>query len=273
VLKIKKIKYLKIEGVSVLLYSCGTTAHGSSNQKGRAPVFVTHYALQCTNVEDLFPGSPTSQSSFPPPQIRHQLTLCSQPVCQSRQPNSERCVDHTEMAPGTTAASPGGGDMEPVAEEASALRHRHSAAMNGGGEEGANSHLLAEDEAAGAVSVERSFADKPVPSWRDQLTVRAFVVSFFLAVMFSVIVMKLNLTTGIIPSLNVSAGLLGFFFVRLWTAAIERVGLLKQPFTRQENTVIQTCVVAAYDIAFSGELFYVRPAPSLFLLQTELPKF
>uniref|UniRef100_J3LZQ2 Uncharacterized protein n=2 Tax=Oryza brachyantha TaxID=4533 RepID=J3LZQ2_ORYBR len=70
--------------------------------------------------------------------------------------------------------------------------------------------------------------------------------------MFSIIVMKLNLTTGIIPSLNVSAGLLGFFFVRLWTAAIERLGLLRQPFTRQENTVIQTCVVAAYDIAFSG---------------------
>ncbi|VAH49749.1 unnamed protein product [Triticum turgidum subsp. durum] len=70
--------------------------------------------------------------------------------------------------------------------------------------------------------------------------------------MFSVIVMKLNLTTGIIPSLNVSAGLLGFFFVRLWTSAIERMGFLRQPFTRQENTVIQTCVVAAYDIAFSG---------------------
>ncbi|KAF0893431.1 hypothetical protein E2562_025230 [Oryza meyeriana var. granulata] len=103
-----------------------------------------------------------------------------------------------------------------------------------------------------APSVERVFADKPVPSWREQLTVRAFAVSFFLAIMFSVIVMKLNLTTGIIPSLNVSAGLLGFFFVRLWTAAIERVGLLRQPFTRQENTVIQTCVVAAYDIAFSG---------------------
>jgi hypothetical protein len=108
----------------------------------------------------------------------------------------------------------------------------------------------AEDEAA---SVERAFADKPVPSWREQLTVRAFVVSFFLAVMFSVIVMKLNLTTGIIPSLNVSAGLLGFFFVRIWTKAIESVGLLKQPFTRQENTVIQTCVVAAYGLAFSGK--------------------
>ncbi|KAJ8465987.1 hypothetical protein OPV22_028539 [Ensete ventricosum] len=60
------------------------------------------------------------------------------------------------------------------------------------------------------------------------------------------------LTTGIVPSLNVSAGLLGFFFVRTWTAALGRVGLLRSPFTRQENTVIQTCVVAASGIAYSG---------------------
>ncbi|KAM3368743.1 hypothetical protein ACQJBY_016957 [Aegilops geniculata] len=102
------------------------------------------------------------------------------------------------------------------------------------------------------ASLERVFADQRVPSWREQLTVRAFVASFFLAVMFNIIVMKLNLTIGVIPSLNVSAGLLGFFFVRLWTSAIERMGLLKQPFTRQENTVIQTCVVAAYGIPYSG---------------------
>ncbi|XP_047068165.1 probable metal-nicotianamine transporter YSL13 [Lolium rigidum] len=108
------------------------------------------------------------------------------------------------------------------------------------------------EEEEEAVSVERAFADQRVPSWREQLTVRAFVVSFFLAVMFSVIVMKLNLTIGVIPSLNVSAGLLSFFFVRLWTGALDKVGLLRQPFTRQENTVIQTCVVAAYGIAFSG---------------------
>ncbi|CAL5068989.1 unnamed protein product [Urochloa decumbens] len=155
------------------------------------------------------------------------------------------------MAPQTTGAA-GGGAEDTAVEEATTLRHRHNAAKGGGEANGAT--RLPEDEAAaaGAPSVEQAFADKPVPSWREQLTVRAFVVSFFLAVMFSVIVMKLNLTTGVIPSLNVSAGLLGFFFVRLWTAAIERVGLLKQPFTRQENTVIQTCVVAAYDIAFSG---------------------
>jgi hypothetical protein len=150
-------------------------------------------------------------------------------------------------------ASGGGGDEEMV--EASTLRHRHGAGKdaNGVGTERQLAAAAAEGEEAGAPSVERAFADRPVPSWREQLTVRAFVVSFFLSIMFSIIVMKLNLTTGIIPSLNVSAGLLGFFFVRLWTAAIERVGLLRQPFTRQENTVIQTCVVAAYGIAFSGK--------------------
>ncbi|XP_016509538.1 putative metal-nicotianamine transporter YSL7 [Nicotiana tabacum] len=101
-------------------------------------------------------------------------------------------------------------------------------------------------------SVERIFESKEVPSWQSQLTLRAFVVSFILGVLFTFIVMKLNLTTGIIPSLNVSAGLLGFFFVKTWTSLLEKSGFLKQPFTRQENIVIQTCVVATSGIAFSG---------------------
>lgn len=101
-------------------------------------------------------------------------------------------------------------------------------------------------------SVEMIFRDTVVPSWKGQLTVRAFVVSAILGVVFSFIVMKLNLTTGIIPSLNVAAGLLGFFFVKTWTKVLEQCGLLKHPFTRQENTVIQTCVVATSGIAFSG---------------------
>ncbi|XP_021751319.1 probable metal-nicotianamine transporter YSL7 [Chenopodium quinoa] len=102
------------------------------------------------------------------------------------------------------------------------------------------------------ASVEKTFEGTEVPSWKQQLTIRAFVVSFVLSILFTFIVMKLNLTTGIIPSLNVSAGLLGFFFVKTWTKLLEKSGYLKQPFTRQENTVIQTCVVASSGIAFSG---------------------
>ncbi|KAI4374449.1 hypothetical protein MLD38_012442 [Melastoma candidum] len=78
-------------------------------------------------------------------------------------------------------------------------------------------------------------------------------VSLLLSVLFCFIVMKLNLTVGIIPSLNVSAGLLGFFFIKLWTKAASASGIFGAlPFTRQENTVIQTCVVASSGIAFSG---------------------
>uniref|UniRef100_A0A161ZK14 Uncharacterized protein n=1 Tax=Daucus carota subsp. sativus TaxID=79200 RepID=A0A161ZK14_DAUCS len=109
-----------------------------------------------------------------------------------------------------------------------------------------------ESEKKEVLSIEMIFKDKEVPTWRSQLTIRAFVVSFVLGILFSVIVMKLNLTSGIIPSLNVSAGLLGFFFIKVWTAFLDRSGLLKVPFTRQENTVIQTCVVATSGIAFSG---------------------
>ncbi|KAK4488977.1 hypothetical protein RD792_004768 [Penstemon davidsonii] len=110
-------------------------------------------------------------------------------------------------------------------------------------------HVRKEDE---ELSVERIFDSKEVPSWRKQLTIRAFAVSLLLSVLFCFIVMKLNLTTGILPSLNVSAGLLGFFFIKTWTKVIEKSGILRQPFTRQENTVIQTCVVASSGIAFSG---------------------
>lgn len=109
-----------------------------------------------------------------------------------------------------------------------------------------------DDDEMEEVSVEKLFAEKEVPPWKKQLTVRAFVISFILSILFTFIVMKLNLTTGVIPSLNVSAGLLGFFFVKTWTKVLDNLGLLKQPFTRQENTVIQTCVVAAAGIAFSG---------------------
>ncbi|CAD6263001.1 unnamed protein product [Miscanthus lutarioriparius] len=150
------------------------------------------------------------------------------------------------MATGIAAASAGADALE---SGASLLRRRHAGGL-----------AVADDDDDGAgnaeevvvASVEQAFADKPVPSWQEQLTVRAFVVGFILSILFSVIVMKLNLTTGVIPSLNVSASLLGFFLVHLWTKAIESMGLLKQPFTRQENTVIQTCVVSAYGLAFSG---------------------
>lgn len=105
-----------------------------------------------------------------------------------------------------------------------------------------------EDQAA----IERAFEEMEVPPWQNQITFRAMLTSLVLSIVFNVIVCKLNLSTGVIPSLNVAAGLLGFATVKAWTVVIEKCGLLKQPFTRQENTVIQTCVVASSGIAFSS---------------------
>ncbi|XP_059669962.1 probable metal-nicotianamine transporter YSL6 [Cornus florida] len=91
-----------------------------------------------------------------------------------------------------------------------------------------------------------------IPDWKDQITIRGLVVSALLGTLFCIITNKLNLTAGIIPTLNVAAGLLGFFFVKSWTGFLSKLGFSIQPFTKQENTVIQTCVVACYGIAFSG---------------------
>ncbi|XP_049366267.1 probable metal-nicotianamine transporter YSL7 [Solanum verrucosum] len=106
--------------------------------------------------------------------------------------------------------------------------------------------------AAGESSTENAFKDEYVPPWHKQITLRAMFTGFILSVVFNFIVCKLNLTTGVIPSLNVAAGLLGFAGIKSWTALTQKFGMLKQPFTRQENTVIQTCVVASSGIAFSS---------------------
>ncbi|WVZ86591.1 hypothetical protein U9M48_033346 [Paspalum notatum var. saurae] len=103
-----------------------------------------------------------------------------------------------------------------------------------------------ESEPAAARVAER------IPPWREQITARGIVAALFIGVVFTVIVMKQNLTTGLNPTMNVSAALLAFLALRGWTRALERLGIASRPFTRQENTVITTCVVACYTIGYGG---------------------
>lgn len=90
------------------------------------------------------------------------------------------------------------------------------------------------------------------PHWSEQLTFRGLVVSSVIGTLYSIIVMKLNLTTGLVPTLNVSAALLTFVILRTWTNVLRRAGFMSKPLTRQECTVAQTCAVAAYTIAYGG---------------------
>ncbi|KAE9608841.1 hypothetical protein Lal_00020550 [Lupinus albus] len=99
--------------------------------------------------------------------------------------------------------------------------------------------------------IEPEDMNRTVP-WLRQITIRGVVASFLIGAIYSVIVMKLNLTTGLVPNLNVSAALLGFVFIRTWTKLLSKANILSTPFTRQENTIIQTCAVACYSIAVGG---------------------
>ncbi|KAJ4811956.1 YELLOW STRIPE like 3 [Rhynchospora pubera] len=94
--------------------------------------------------------------------------------------------------------------------------------------------------------------EKPIPHWTEQLTFRGLVASFIIGTMYSIIIMKLNLTTGLSPTLNVSAALLSFFFLKAWTKILSQLGFKTAPFTKQENTVVQTCAVACYSISVAG---------------------
>ncbi|KNA07121.1 hypothetical protein SOVF_174820 isoform A [Spinacia oleracea] len=93
---------------------------------------------------------------------------------------------------------------------------------------------------------------KRVPPWQKQITIRGIIASILIGVIYSVIVMKLCLTTGLVPNLNVSAALLAFVFLRTWTSFLQKLGIVTVPFTRQENTIVQTCAVACYSIAVGG---------------------
>ncbi|PRW60807.1 putative metal-nicotianamine transporter YSL6 [Chlorella sorokiniana] len=94
-----------------------------------------------------------------------------------------------------------------------------------------------------------------LPTWRSTLTLRALVIGALLGGCFCIISLKLSLTTGVIPSLNIAAGLLGFFFLKSLAKGLDWAKLpvkFNPPLTAQEVTVIQTTCVACYGLAFNA---------------------
>ncbi|OIT30336.1 PREDICTED: metal-nicotianamine transporter YSL2-like isoform X1 [Nicotiana attenuata] len=121
--------------------------------------------------------------------------------------------------------------------------------------------VMGEEEKKEAMEIQREEMEevrdyseevKRIPPWTKQITVRGIVASVLIGVIYSVIVTKLNLTTGLVPNLNVSAALLAYVFIQSWTKILKMANFVSTPFTRQENTIIQTCAVACYSIAVGG---------------------
>ncbi|KAL1218166.1 Metal-nicotianamine transporter YSL2 [Cardamine amara subsp. amara] len=100
--------------------------------------------------------------------------------------------------------------------------------------------------------LDESIDSRKPPPWRKQITFRAIFASLLIGIVYSVICLKLNLTTGLVPNLNISSALLAFVFLKSWTKILQKAGIVTTPFTRQENTIAQTCAVACYSISLAG---------------------
>ena len=72
--------------------------------------------------------------------------------------------------------------------------------------------------------------------WHVQF--RSMLAGAVISTIFSIIVHKLNLTTGIVPSLNIAAGLLGFVFLRGWVYLLRLMGIKAHEFTPQARILI-----------------------------------
>ncbi|KAL0452387.1 UNVERIFIED_CONTAM: Metal-nicotianamine transporter YSL3 [Sesamum latifolium] len=76
---------------------------------------------------------------------------------------------------------------------------------------------------------------KRIPPWKEQITIRGIIAT----------------------------ALLAFVFIRTWTKLLQKANVVSTPFTRQENTIIQTCAVACYSIAVEIMIIdYKLPYPS-----------
>ncbi|KAG9146150.1 hypothetical protein Leryth_015944, partial [Lithospermum erythrorhizon] len=119
---------------------------------------------------------------------------------------------------------------------------------------------MANEDSQGVTDSEREHIDVTentpgdinIPPWTEQITIRGLVASIVIGVMYSVLAMKLILTTGLVPNLSVSAALLSFVFMRTWTKLLEKTNLLKTPFTKQENQIINTSATACYAMTYGG---------------------
>lgn len=69
--------------------------------------------------------------------------------------------------------------------------------------------------------------------------IRALVCGGVIGAVLSIIIHKLSLTTGIIPSFNIAAGLLGFVALRSWTGILTRLNITPHPFTPQARRLFR----------------------------------
>ena len=71
------------------------------------------------------------------------------------------------------------------------------------------------------------------------MQVRSVVLGAVFGAVFSIIVHKLNLTSGVIPSLGMAMALINFFTVNSWNAMLRALRVPTLPFTPQARPPLQ----------------------------------
>ncbi|RWR78680.1 putative metal-nicotianamine transporter YSL7 [Cinnamomum micranthum f. kanehirae] len=101
------------------------------------------------------------------------------------------------------------------------------------------------------MTVESVFEGDEVPSsWRDSPTMRGLFASLILGTLFTFIVLNFNQRTGYVHSLNVGAGLLGFFFTKTWMKVSTKLGFkqLRGIFASVILETLFTFIVMNFDL-------------------------
>lgn len=84
----------------------------------------------------------------------------------------------------------------------------------------------------GPVCAQTGDGWRELPTWQEQLTLRMFAWSFVVGVPFTVIIMKLSLTAGIIPGMAIPIAMIGWVTLMWWVRAAQRFGFRGiRPFT------------------------------------------
>ncbi|KAG8085027.1 hypothetical protein GUJ93_ZPchr0010g7518 [Zizania palustris] len=103
-----------------------------------------------------------------------------------------------------------------------------------------------------AMSVEGAFERQALPDIWGTVTLRAMAVSVVLGVVFCLVGMRIQMTAGIVPALNMPANILCFFLLKCLVKLLLSLRLTTMPFTRQENMFLMTCVVTCLNVAITG---------------------
>uniref|UniRef100_A0A0D9WED9 Uncharacterized protein n=1 Tax=Leersia perrieri TaxID=77586 RepID=A0A0D9WED9_9ORYZ len=102
------------------------------------------------------------------------------------------------------------------------------------------------------ASVEAVFEKQPLPDFWGLVTLRSMAVSVLLGIVFCFVGMRIQMTTGFVPALNMPVTVLSFFLLKWVIMLLQKCGFSMMPYTRQENMFLMTCAITCLNLTVTG---------------------